>query len=488
MHYSENEHTGSPILTTSEKKGAGEPSHIQNPQVLHAADKFRSQAQQANEKWLCLRIQVPIKHIDTFISLPHPEKTVWIPGRGATQHASDWQIAALGCAREIIAQGANRFQTVQQAAAAVFSEISVMGDAPASHFPQLRFLGGAAFAPGSANTDIWSEFSDARFVIPRWQYATQSNDATLQLVIESDEFHRSPRWHQELNDIFNWLMQADALQMPATETVNITHYSNGWETLVNDALKKIAAGELQKVVVSRMSHLKSNLAFSLQRVLQRLARSYPDCMRFALSGSGSVFVGATPEELVRVSDKGKRIAADALAGSAQRTGDSDNGALRLQRSEKEHREFEFVLDNIEAQLRRCGVRITSDRDIKIKSLKNLYHLHCAVTGIAESPMHILQLVEQLHPTPAVCGTPTAIASNWLVANEHQQRGWYAGPIGWFDADGDGCFAVGIRSALVKNDEAWLFAGAGIVEGSCAAVEFTETGAKLTPMLSALGAL
>ncbi|MBN2526623.1 MAG: isochorismate synthase [Deltaproteobacteria bacterium] len=453
-----------------------------------AVNALKYLSAKATASMMCLRIKVSQKNIHSFSELFDDEKTVWIPGKDSTAHQPDWQITALGCAQEINCKKNTDFSKMLADASLVFSQLSVVSDAPAPHFPQLRFIGGAAFAPKSVEGRIWSDFGNARFVLPRWQYATQSGDATLQLVIGKDEFNQTEKWQRELHQIFFWLRQKETLKMPVTESVSITHYSNDWETLVNDALQEINKGHLQKVVVSRMSHLKSTLPFSLQRVLERLAASYANCTRFVVNNGEKVFVGATPEQLVRVTDSGRRISADALAGSAQRTGASDAGAMQLQHSEKERREFEFVLDNIESQLKKCGVRITSERDIQIKSLKNLYHLYCPVTGVADMPMHILQLVEQLHPTPAVCGTPTKPAAEWLIRHEHQPRGWYAGPVGWFDEEGNGCFAVGIRSALIHHDEAWLFAGAGIVKGSDAAVEFMETGAKLTPMLGALGAI
>jgi menaquinone-specific isochorismate synthase len=100
---------------------------------------------------------------------------------------------------------------------------------------------------------------------------------------------------------------------------------------------------------------------------------------------------------------------------------------------------------------------------------------------------VLDLVETLHPTPAVAGLPTEGAVRWIGRHEAQPRGWYAGPVGWFDQNGDGDFAVAIRSALIQREQAWVYAGAGIVHGSNAAAEYGETALKLRPMLEALGA-
>ncbi|MBN2344126.1 MAG: isochorismate synthase [Deltaproteobacteria bacterium] len=452
-----------------------------------AVTALKEMATNAPRPLLCLRIEVPKKAIHSFFEHFVGEKTGWLPNRSATAQQGDWSVAGAGATIVLEASRNTRFQAIRLQAEKQFERIDIRSNAPNSHFPNLRFYGGGAFVPAASQDSIWGAFSDARFIIPRWQYATQSQDGTLQLVIDAEEFHTSRVWQNELHDIFHWLKKEDPLRMPATQSVNITHFSNGWETLVHDALNEIHAGTLHKVVVSRMSHLKSNLDFSLQRCLERLDNSYADCTRFVFGGEDGVFIGATPEQLIRVSEQGHRFAADALAGSAQRSSRTDT-ATALQHSEKERREFEFVLSNIESQFRQSGIRITSEREIKIKSLKNLFHLHCPVTGVSDIPIHALDMVSCLHPTPAVCGTPTRAATQWLADNEHQSRGWYAGPIGWFNASGDGDFAVGIRSALLKENEAWLFAGAGIVNGSSAAVEFTETGAKLMPMLSALGAI
>ncbi len=122
----------------------------------------------------------------------------------------------------------------------------------------------------------------------------------------------------------------------------------------------------------------------------------------------------------------------------------------------------------------------------VRTLRNVHHLWTPISATLARPTHVLDLVRALHPTPAVCGTPREAAIRWIAAHEPATRGWYAGAVGWFDAEGDGAFTVAIRSGVLARREAWLYAGAGIVEGSDAALEYAETRVKQAPMLAALG--
>jgi menaquinone-specific isochorismate synthase len=124
----------------------------------------------------------------------------------------------------------------------------------------------------------------------------------------------------------------------------------------------------------------------------------------------------------------------------------------------------------------------------VRSLRNVHHLWTPIVGDLARPAHVLDLVELLHPTPAVCGWPRDAAMAWIASREAVSRGWYAGAVGWFDQVGDGSFAVAIRSGLFEGREAWIYAGAGLVEGSEPEAELAETRVKQTPILAALGLL
>ena len=152
---------------------------------------------------------------------------------------------------------------------------------------------------------------------------------------------------------------------------------------------------------------------------------------------------------------------------------------------KENEEHRIVVDQIKRKLEplmnEIDISITPD----IMKLTNVQHLKTPISGYLENVQHILELVNILHPTPAVAGTPTDRAMAIIQELENNDRGWYSGPIGWFELNGNGEFYVALRSALVKDEEAHIFAGGGIVSESIPEKEWDETELKLLPMLSAL---
>jgi isochorismate synthase len=218
-------------------------------------------------------------------------------------------------------------------------------------------------------------------------------------------------------------------------------------------------------------------------VLDHLRRDAPDCTRFALIRGQQAFLGASPECLVKL--KGSRLWADALAGSVQNLGPFTRDTLF--KDNKERREHEIVVRSIRATLApHC--ELLSASGPHLHPLLHLVHLRTGFAGVLKEPMHVLDLVAQLHPTPAVGGSPRRAALAWLCAHEHADRGFFAGPFGAFDRNGDGQFVVAIRSGLLTSTAAHLYAGAGIVAGSETATELSETRWKLRALLGAIGAV
>lgn len=256
-----------------------------------------------------------------------------------------------------------------------------------------------------------------------------------------------------------------------------------WQRTIEDALAAIAAGRLEKVVVAREVLVEANRPIVVPDVLERLRALYPACVVFFIDG----FLGASPELLVERT--GRVVRSHPLAGTYPRSGDPHADELlaaELVASVKDQREHRFVIDDIDRVLR----PLCSDLDVPsmptIMQLRNVLHLGTEICGSLRSPApSALELAAALHPTPAVAGTPTAEALAWLDDNEGLRRGRYAGPVGWVDADGDGMFAIGIRSAEVDGCSARLFAGVGVVEGSDPRRELVETQLKLQAILAAV---
>ena len=220
--------------------------------------------------------------------------------------------------------------------------------------------------------------------------------------------------------------------------------------------------------------------------LDRLSDTYPGCFRFLVEpGRGGTFFGATPERLVSL--EGRTVQTEALAGSTGR-GDTPAEdqwlASELQDSEKDVHEHELVTDAVRDQLTPLAASIrTGTRTVR--RLATVQHLRTPIQATLNRDEHVLSLVEALHPTPAVGGLPPDAALRTIRETEAFNRGWYAAPVGWFDAAGDGAFGVAIRSALAREDAATLFAGAGIVGDSDPDSEWDELQLKYRPVMDEL---
>jgi isochorismate synthase len=205
------------------------------------------------------------------------------------------------------------------------------------------------------------------------------------------------------------------------------------------------------------------------------------CARFCFRFGPDAFVGATPERLILLS--GRDLQTEALAGTFRKN--TAEFATELLRSPKEHSEHAPVLSAIVEQLGPLCTKLQYSSEPELRTLPHLLHLRTPITGTLRSDLHVLDLVELLHPTPAVGGSPRRAALDWIAREEGFQRGWYASPIGWFQGNGDGEFEVGLRSGVLSGNTATLFAGGGIVAGSGADHEFAETQLKLLGLRSAL---
>jgi menaquinone-specific isochorismate synthase len=219
-------------------------------------------------------------------------------------------------------------------------------------------------------------------------------------------------------------------------------------------------------------------------VLAALDERQPGTTRIAIRPpAGATLIAATPERLVGLA--GRTATCDALAGSHAR---GEGAAEALLASAKDRREHALVVDAIAAALRGLGGNVTQPAAPRVRELRDVVHLHTPIAAELAEHRHVLELAAALHPTPAVGGTPTAYATQWIAAHEATPRGWYAAPVGWFDLDGDGELAVAIRSGVLDGARAQLWAGAGIVAGSDPDRELAETDVKLRALLGAMGGI
>jgi menaquinone-specific isochorismate synthase len=255
-----------------------------------------------------------------------------------------------------------------------------------------------------------------------------------------------------------------------------------FKELVAEAVAAIADGEFQKVVVAREVEVQGNRPFAPRDLLGRLRALYPSCVAFSLDN----FVGASPELLCRTS--GPTVTSHPLAGTIARSGDPEEDerlAKGLLASPKERSEHGIVVKAIVAGLDGLAANVSASASPHLLELRNVVHLATTITGeLVEPRPGALQVAMALHPTPAVGGWPRDQALSWLDNHEKLARDRYAGPLGYMDANGDGEWWLGIRSALMDGNSLRLLAGVGIVADSEPAAELAETQLKLQALLAA----
>ena len=260
-----------------------------------------------------------------------------------------------------------------------------------------------------------------------------------------------------------------------------------WCAAVAAAVGRIDAGELAKVVLARDLLVTADVPLDPRRLLRRLADRFPDCWTFAVDR----LLGATPELLLRRS--GRQLSARVLAGTAPRgAGEADQRlADALIGSRKDRAEHALAVDSLVRALEPYCTTLDAPAEPELLTLANVRHLASDITGTQRrrgprGSAGLLDLIGAVHPTAAVCGTPTRDAAAVIAELEGMDRGRYAGPVGWLDARGDGEFGLALRCAeLVGDDSARLFAGCGIVAGSEPAAELAETQSKFAAFQAAL---
>jgi isochorismate synthase len=258
---------------------------------------------------------------------------------------------------------------------------------------------------------------------------------------------------------------------------------------VEEALAAIREGRVSKVVLARTLDVQLDAVLDPALVLARLWEANAGGHVFLFEPEpGKALLGAAPETVATLRDG--VFHATAVAGSIRRGASPDEQAelaARLLASVKDRAEQRFALDDMVARLETMAHQIRTDPEPHVLTLPRIQHLETEIRASVPAGTGVLDVLRLLHPTPAVCGLPRDAALAFLAEEEPFHRGWYAGPVGWFDAEGNGVFAPALRSAVGGGPGWRLFAGAGIVEGSVPALEWEETAIKFEPVLGALAA-
>lgn len=348
------------------------------------------------------------------------------------------------------------------------------------------FVGGIKF-PSSRNDLMWKSFAAEKWFIPKILLLKINDEFSITFNFLMDMFDID-----NTEDIITSLMsdlKNNSASLTDSEPVPMENNSpgpeiNNWSGKITSALKTIYDGALDKVVLARYRDLHFNNPQNILFHLQKLEVDFENCCTFAYRNGDSVFFGASPEKLFKISDG--FIETDALAGSIPRgisNDEDDNFTEELLQSKKNLAEHKSVVDFFLEQLTPVTEKILFDSQPSIKKYLNIQHLYSQIRAKLKENTTIFSLLELLHPTPAVCGMPKTYALRTINDIEDFERGMYAGILGWFTFENEGEFIVGLRSALLNGKFLRAFAGCGIVAGSESISEFNETELKLRPILS-----
>ncbi len=401
-------------------------------------------------------------------------------------------MAGAGITAELVAWS-DRFAGIESQASALFHRALVDGKGPPEC--QARLFGGFAFQDDFVPDNTWTIWSPAWFVLPHYQFTQLEGKAWLTLNVQVPDDEKAGETLTDLRLALEDLrreLQTFARQTTGSRRVQLLSLeypmtSQTWDQIIGIAKSRILAGELQKVVLSRVAEARFDLPPDTDLALERLRQTYCNCWRFLLEPRpGHAFLGATPELLVDL--RGRNLRSMALAGSAARgaTPDSDEAlALQMIADSKERHEHALVANTLHRRLASLGT-IEAPEIPRVFRLANIQHLLTPLACNLHRSDGLFPLARRLHPSPALGGAPRQPALNLISELEPVPRGWYAAPVGCLDMHMEGTLVVAIRSAICQAQRMWLYAGAGIVADSVAQREWEESELKFQPILTALG--
>lgn len=350
-------------------------------------------------------------------------------------------------------------------------------------------VGGQVFDPLKPKTDLWKHYADFHYYIPMFVLTKKNEDCflTINIILDPSRMEDEiARIIATIHRLQEWKDHHIA-EYRAIVTQKMELYVPQWMSAVHQAVSAIKSELFHKVVLAREMRVRLQHP-DLPGILQYLSTYAPNSYVFALESQKDCFIGASPERLIQ--KRGTILYSTCLAGSIPRKKDmpDDAAAQHLLMDGKNRKEHQYVVDMIRSVLEPVCNHLEVPDTPMIMKLAHLFHLYTPIQGIVDPHISLMQLVSHLHPTPALGGLPKTEALSFIREHEPLDRGLYGAPLGWLDAQGNGEFIVAIRSALLQEDEASIFAGCGIVADSIPEMELEETKVKMKPMLTALGGM
>lgn len=406
------------------------------------------------------------------------DRTFWM------NNTHDFTIVGIGVTEKIIAEE-NRFNTLQQKWNDVVHKATI-------HDPYQKVgtgliaLGGMTFDPLHTENKLWENFPNSQLTIPEYiftQYddhyyvtVTQKVNGLLDVTKLITEFTTYKQFIQATyeEDSYHTIITKEEKE------------PEKWLQSVSDAITAIKENEAEKIVLARLLQAKLSDRANISGMLARLKETQSTSYLFAAEHDGDCFIGATPERLIQII--GDDVFSTCLAGTAPRgkTDEEDEQiAYNLFNDEKNREEHDHVVQMIRRAIEPFCTDIDIPQEPTVYRLRNLHHLYTPVRAKLAKKDALFSIIEALHPTPALGGVPRDYALAFIREHEPKNRGWYGAPFGWLDHSGNSEFAVAIRSGLMRGDEAYLFAGCGVMRDSDPQLELEETGIKFLPMLNVL---
>ena len=357
-----------------------------------------------------------------------------------------------------------------------------------------KIFGGHCFSQYNGSDQTWNNFPDSIFHFPECLATLTDSKSWFtisKLIFPNDMIDIIYSTFKNLCIFYNNRLSAT---LPPISRISIKEFidspsKQNYKEIIYSVLNQIKAGKIKKVIISRSQHLKIDDKFDVISAMQVLRDIYPRCTNYFFEyPDKGIFFGSTPERLVSL--KAGYLYVDVLAGSVARGKNIEEDKLLEQsliNSHKEREEHSLVLEQVVKKLKPITKDFKCPEFPQIMKLENVQHLYspisCRLNDVKNQ--NIFDFLFKLHPTSAVAGRPTNNAIKIIQKKEIHDRGWYSGPIGWVDRNCDGDFFVAIRSALVVDQDAYVFSGAGIVAESLPDKEWEETKLKIIPIISAL---